>query len=109
MTEQDNEQAHAEWLAESLRTAQTGAMVWAQRADQEYEQAQHFEDRAQSWSDTAAYAETIAHEREQAQAHAARSTEARQLAEMWACVAAIVVPPPEPLELITAELGRTDG
>lgn len=107
MTQQDSASPHAIWLGESHRTAQTSAMIWAERAEEAYGLAQRFEDRAQSWSNKAAYADTIDQERKQAQEHALRSVEARQLAEMWARVAGILTPPPEPLELITAELGST--
>jgi hypothetical protein len=108
MPQQDTQSPHEAWLTEAYRTAQTAAMVWAQRADEAYEQAQHYQDRAASWTPNAAHAETIEHERKQARECGTRSTEARQLAEMWACVAAVVVPPPEPLELITSEIGVTD-
>lgn len=109
MTQQDAGDPHAVWLADSQRTAQTGAMIWAQRADEEYELAIRHEDRAASWTPNAAHSEVIAKERKEAQQHHVRSTEARLLAEMWARVATVLVPPPEPLELITAELRSTDG
>lgn len=97
MTQPDPAQAHADWLTESHRLAQSSAMVWAQRAEEEYEKAVRYEDRAQSWTDKPAYAETITHERQQAQECGIRSAEARQLAAMWARVAAVLVPPLEPV------------
>lgn len=106
MTQQEPASPHDAWLPEAHRTAQTSAMVWAQRADEAYELAQHFEDRAQSWTPNAAHAEVMADERKQAREHAVRSTEARQLAEMWTRVAAVLVPPLEPIECV---LESTDG
>lgn len=106
MPQQDNATAHTEWLTESHQQAQTGAMVWAQRADEAYEEAQRYNDRADSWTPSAAYASTIEHERNQAQTSLARSAEARQLAEMWARVAAVLVPP---LEAVWSTLESTDG
>jgi hypothetical protein len=108
MPQQDNESAHADWLAESQRTAQTSAMIWAERAEEAYETAIRHEDRAASWTPGPRHAEVIEEERKQAQIHGVRSTEARHLAEMWARVTAVLVPPPAPLELITAELRSTD-
>ncbi|MGC9538515.1 hypothetical protein [Streptomyces sp. UG1] len=108
MTQQEAESPHAAWLPEAHRTAQTSAMVWAQRADEAYELAQRYEDRAQSWTPNAAHAEVIASERATSREHATRYADARQLAEMWARVAAVLVPAPEPLELITAEVATTD-
>ena len=109
MPQQDTQSPHKAWLSEAHCTAQTAAMVWAQRADEAYEQAQRYEDRAASWTPSAAYAETIEGERKQARESGTRSIEAIKLAEMWARVAAVLVPPPEPLELITSELRTTDG
>ncbi|MFU0241677.1 hypothetical protein ACKI1J_38805 [Streptomyces scabiei] len=109
MTQHDNEQAHADWLAESYRHAQGSAMGWAERADEAYELARRFEDRAQSWTPKAAHAEIIDSERAQSREQSALYVDARQLAEMWARVAAVLVPPPAPLELITAEPRSTDG
>lgn len=78
MPQQEPESPHAAWLPEAHRTAQTSAMVWAQRADEAYEQAQRYEDRAQSWTPNAAHAEVIANERATAREHAARYSDARR-------------------------------
>ena len=94
------ESPHETWLPEAHRTAQTSAMVWAQRADEAYEQAQRYQDRADSWTPSAAYASTIEHERKEAREHTTRCTEAIRLAEMWARVAAVLVPPLEPIEAV---------
>lgn len=107
MTQQDAEESpHAAWLAESQRIAQSSAMLWAERAEESYEKAARHQDRADSWTPNAAHAEVIANERKEARQHHVWSTEARQLAEMWARVATILVPPLEP---VWAELERTDG
>ncbi len=84
-------------------------MIWAERAEEAYERARRFEDRAQSWTPRAAHAEVIDSERAQSREQAALYVDARQLAEMWARVTTALVPPPAPLELITAELRSTDG
>ncbi|MFJ1664818.1 hypothetical protein ACIOK4_00225 [Streptomyces bottropensis] len=99
MTEHDIEQTHADWLAESRRRAQASAMIWAERAEEAYELARRFEDRAQSWTPKPAHAEIIDSERAQSREQAALYVDARQLAEMWARVATVLVPPPAPLEL----------
>lgn len=101
MTQHDIEQTHADWLAESHRHAQAAAMVWAQRADEAYELARRFEDRAQSWTPKPAHTEIIDSERAQSREHAALYADARQLAEMWARVAAVLTPPPAPMELVS--------
>jgi hypothetical protein len=106
MPSQESESPHDAWLPEAHRTAQTSTMIWAQRADEAYEQAQRYEDRAQSWTPNAAHAEVIASERKQAQEYGVRCTEAIRLAEMWARVAAVLVPPLEPVECV---LETTDG
>ncbi|MFD3741595.1 hypothetical protein [Streptomyces sp. NPDC058629] len=67
--------------------AQANAVHWADRAVLEYEESRHFEEMAQARTQTTLYADAIAHERGQAREHAVLSAEARQLAEMWACVA----------------------
>lgn len=109
MPQQDNEQAHADWLAESHRRAQASAFIWAERAEEAYELARRFEDRAQSWTPKPAHAEIIDSERAQSRQQATLYVDARQLAEMWARVTTALVPQPEPMELITAELRSTDG
>lgn len=106
MTHQDNEQAHADWLAESHRRAQTSAMIWAERAEEAYELARRFEDRAQSWTPKPAYAEVIDSERAQSREQATLYVDARQIAEMWARVATVLVPPLEP---VWSTLESTDG
>ncbi|MFM9811615.1 hypothetical protein ACKI16_24270 [Streptomyces scabiei] len=106
MTDRTTESPHDAWLPEAHRTAQTSAMVWAQRADEAYEQGVHHEDRANSWTPNTAHAEVIAHERDQAQQCRASSAEAVRLAEMWARVAAVLIPPLEPIE---CELRSTDA
>lgn len=106
MAEKEAESPHDAWLPEAYRTAQTSAMVWAQRADEEYELSRRYEDRAQSWTPNTAHAEVIANERATAKEHAALSVGARQMAEMWARVATVLVPPLEPIE---CEVRSTDG
>lgn len=106
MTDQDAPSPHAVWLTESQRVAQTSAMIWAQRADESYELVLGHTDRADSWTPNASHAEVIAHERQEAQQHRVRSTEARQMAEMWARVATVLVPPLEP---VWSELKSTNG
>lgn len=84
------------------------AYAWAQRATAEYGQAIRHEDdaRARRNSDNAWQRDRIAEERQLAQVHGVRSTEALKLAEMWAHVAAVLVPPLEP---VWSELESTDG
>lgn len=106
MTEQDNEQSHADWLADSHRRAQASAFIWAERAEEAYELARRFEDRAQSWTPKPAHAEVIDSELAQSREQAALYTDARQLAEMWARVATVLVPPLEP---VWSTLESTDG
>ncbi|MGW6566454.1 hypothetical protein [Streptomyces sp. NPDC054975] len=72
----DAEQSRADWIANEHGRAQASAVYWADRAVLEHEEAQHYE----------------AQDRRQAQEHAALSTEARHLAEMWACVANALSP-----------------
>lgn len=92
---------------------QAAAMDAADR----HAQAQAF---AFSWMTRAEVAETaadnvMAHGRgkptwpETANAHRREADRAMGFASAWAIVAGILVPAPEPLELITAEIEETDG
>lgn len=107
----DGEQSHGDWCAEQQRSAQAHAFGWAERATAEYGQAIRHEDdaRARQHHDSSWQRDRIAEDRRLAQFHGVRCTEAIKLAEMWARVARVLVPPPEPLELITAEVGTTDA
>lgn len=103
------ESPHETWLPEAHRTAQTSAMVWAERADEAYHLAQRYQDRAASWTPNAAHAEVIENERKEAREHSTRCTEAIRLAEMWARVAAVLVPPLEPMEAVLEAGATTEG
>lgn len=104
----DAEQSYGEWCAEHQRRAQAHAFIWAERASTEYGQAIRHEDdaRARQNADSAWQRDRMTEDRRQAQFHGVRSTEALKLAEMWARVAAALVPPLEPL---WSELESTDG
>lgn len=89
--------------------AQDSAMHWAEQAEAEYVEASRHADYVRDKADNDYLRDTVAHKRREAQFHGSRCTEAVKLAEMWARVASALIPPPEPLELITSELGTTDG
>jgi hypothetical protein len=95
--------AAAHDLAASHDRARQAALSWAARAEAEYLTAIKHEDdaRARQHSDSAWQRDRMAEERRQAQFHGVRSTEALKLAEMWARVATVLVPPLEPMELVS--------
>ncbi|MGW1324803.1 hypothetical protein ACWD64_19950 [Streptomyces antibioticus] len=89
------------------------AFAWAERATAEYGQAIRHEDdaRERQQYDSGWQRDRATESRALAQFHGVRSTEALKIAEMWAHVARVLVPPLEPIwaELETAELDGTDG
>jgi hypothetical protein len=100
--------ATAEQAAQRHARAQDAAMHWAERAEVEYAQAIRHEDdaRARQHHESSWQRDRLAEDRRLAQAHGTRCTEALRLAEMWARVAAAVVPPLEPA---WSTLESTDG
>lgn len=103
----NEEQGYSDWCAEQQRRAQAHAFIWAERATNDYSEAVRYEDSARRGGDSAYLRDAAAEERRLAQFHGVRSTEALKLATMWARVAGSLTPPPEPLELVTADLGGT--
>lgn len=95
------DEAAAAELAAGHDRARQAALTWAERATAEYQTATRHEDdaRARQRSDSAWQRDRMAEERQLAQYHGVRSTEALKLAEMWAHVATALVPPPAPMEL----------
>jgi hypothetical protein len=100
------EEADARQLAAGHDRARLAALQWAERVETEHREAIRHEDYARTHADKTYLRDAVADERTKAQQRHARSTEARQLAEMWACVAAVLVPPLEP---VWSELESTDG
>ncbi|MFF0598070.1 hypothetical protein [Streptomyces antibioticus] len=92
-------------------TACEHAFAWAERATIEYDQAVRHENdaRGRQQYDSGWQRDRATESRAAAQYHGVRSTEALKLAEMWARVARVLVPPLEPVwaELETAELDST--
>ncbi|MBD0837383.1 hypothetical protein [Streptomyces sp. TRM68416] len=87
MTVSNDEQDYGAWRAEQQHRAQAHAFAWAERASAEYGQAIRYEDRARARTDVGWQHDRATEERQLAQFHGVRSTEALKLAEMWARVA----------------------
>lgn len=102
------EEADAGKLAAGHDRARLAALQWAERAETWHSEAARQRDYANdpTRQHNAYLRQAVAEARTQAETYAVRSTQARQLAEMWARVAAILVPPLEPVETV---LERTDG
>ena len=97
-------------LADRHEDAREKAYAWALRATTEYGQAIRHEDdaRARQNHDNAWQRDRMAEDRRLAQFHGVRSTEALKLAEMWARVAGILVPPLEPVWSTLESAGAHD-
>ncbi|MFJ9243794.1 hypothetical protein [Streptomyces sp. NPDC101776] len=102
------EETAAAELAARHEDARQKAYAWALRATTEYAQAVRHEDdaRARQNHDSVWQRDRMAEDRRLADFHGVRSTEALKLAEMWARVAAVLIPPLEPL---WAEVENTHG
>ncbi|MBK3625932.1 hypothetical protein JHN59_13975 [Streptomyces sp. MBT49] len=100
------EEATAREAAEDYAHARDGAREWAQRAETEYREALRQEDYARQHASSTYLRDPVADARVAAQFHHGRADGARQLAEMWTRVAAVLVPPLEP---VACELVSTDG
>lgn len=96
----NSEQGHAAWRAEQLRRAQAFSLLWAERAETEYDRAVQHEDLARRHADTAYQRDAVAYERRAATFHGVRSTEAVRLAEMWSHVARGFAAGPPPSEVL---------
>ena len=101
-------EAAAHELAANHDRARQAALSWAAKAEAEYLTAIRHEDdaRERQQYDSGWQRDRMAESRSLAQFHGVRSTEALKLAEMWARVATVLVPPLEP---VWAELESTDG
>jgi hypothetical protein len=97
MTEHD----HARWLTDRQRAAQISAHHWAEVAEAEHRNATEHEDRARSLAGQPFTTDDQDSARRLASFHGGRSSEAVRLAEMWARVATVLVPPPAPMELVS--------
>lgn len=93
------EEAAVRELAAGHDRARQAALTWAERATTEYGQAVRHEDdaRARQQHDSVWQRDRMIEERRLAEFHGVRSTEALKLAEMWARVATVLVPPLEPV------------
>ncbi|WP_406365273.1 hypothetical protein [Streptomyces sp. NBC_00645] len=87
---------HAEWQAEQHRTAQEATVEWAVKAEAAANAALQSEAYVKEKQDSQYLRQAVAEERVAAQEHSARSTSARQLAEMWARVATALRPDQAP-------------
>lgn len=96
----DNEQDFAAWREENHNRAQAHAVGWAERATTEYGTAVRYEDSARARTDVGWQHDRAVEERQLAQFHGVRSTEARILAEMWATVAKALDARPADFELV---------
>ncbi|MGW3410260.1 hypothetical protein [Streptomyces sp. NPDC000888] len=85
-------QTHAEWQAEQHRIAQEAAVEWAVNAEAALQAALQSETYVKEHQDSQYLRTPVAEQRVNAQEHHARSTAARQLAEMWARVATALAP-----------------
>ncbi|MCX4974235.1 hypothetical protein [Streptomyces sp. NBC_00620] len=83
---------HADWQAEQHRTAQESAVAWAFKAEAAADDALRSEAYVTEHGASDYLRSRVAEERVNTQEHQARSTTARQLAEMWARVAAALTP-----------------
>ncbi|MDX5564143.1 hypothetical protein PYK79_13405 [Streptomyces sp. ID05-04B] len=99
------EETQAQKAAEDYAQARESAWGWAQCAATEYREALRQEDYAREHASSTYLRDAVADARVAAQLHHGRAAGARQLAEMWARVATVLVPPLEPVhcELVTTD------
>ena len=100
------DEARARELENRYDRARQGAWAWATRAEAEYLTAIKHEDDARTHVENAYMRDAVADDRRLAQIHGTRSTEALKLAQMWTALAAVLVPPLEP---VWADVESTDG
>lgn len=103
------DEARARELENRYDRARQGAWAWATRAESEYLTAIKHEDDARAHAESAYMRDAVAEDRRLAQIHGVRSTEALKLAQMWTALAAVLVPPLEPIWADLAEVENTDG
>ncbi|WP_405924871.1 hypothetical protein [Streptomyces sp. NBC_00035] len=83
----DTQQTHAEWQTEQHHAAQESAVAWALKAEAAADDALRSDAYVTEHGASDYMRSRVAEERVNVQEHQARSTTARQLAEMWARVA----------------------
>lgn len=91
------EETAAAELAARHEDARAKAYTWAERATTEYGQAVEYEDRGRELARQPFQTGAAEKQQRNARQHGVRSAEALRLAEMWARVAAVLVPPLEPV------------
>lgn len=108
MTQPEPTQFPRDWLADRQRSAQIRAQHWAEAAEEEYRQALEHEGKARGLEGLPFTTDEQAKERLLAGRHDSRANGAIRLARMWAHVASVLVPQPEPLEPMSAEVAQFD-